>query len=99
MYQDKEYIDLSQLGYADIYIFTIDGKIYNKKTQKELKLYKHTYKLKCADGYYRTVSLKTYIDRHLIKNIVQIIQRIQIMKYGIIQRILIIFIQSAHRAE
>lgn len=59
MYQDKEYIDLSQLGYADIYIFTIDGKIYNKKTQKELKLYKHTYKLKCANGQYRTVSLKT----------------------------------------
>ena len=59
MYQDIQYIDLSQLGYADIYIFTIDGKLYNKKTQKELKQTKYTYKLKCADGQYKTVSLKT----------------------------------------
>lgn len=59
MYQDIQHIDLSQLGYADIYIFTIDGKLYNKKTQKELKQSKYTYKLKCADGQYKTVSLKT----------------------------------------
>ena len=59
MYQDIQNIDLSQLGYADLYIFTIDGKLYNKKTQNELKQNKHLYKLKCADGQYRTVSLKT----------------------------------------
>ena len=47
---------MSSKNYIDV---VIDGKIYNKKTQKEIKQYNHTYKLKCADGYYRTVSLKT----------------------------------------
>ena len=59
MYQDIQSIDLSQLGYADLYVFTIDGKLYNKKTKNELKQTKHLYKLKCADGQYKTVSLKT----------------------------------------
>ena len=58
MLQDIQYKELSQYGYADLYIITIDGKVFNKKSGKEIKPTKHKYKLKTAAGDYKQVSLR-----------------------------------------
>lgn len=54
-----QYITLDNIGFDRKYIITLDGKIFNTLTNKELIGYRNTYRLKDNTGKYRTVSLKS----------------------------------------